>query len=83
MMKENRTTCLNYANHHRCNTEHKWGNLYEHLTTRRIFTFDNKFRIFIQAPRLVRIVATNTFGFANHLTPIVCFHILQEVGANK
>lgn len=44
MMKEDRTTCLKYVNHYRRNSEHNWENLYNHLTTRRIFTFDNDFQ---------------------------------------
>ena len=38
-LKEDWTTCSEYYNHIRFNNQHNWENLYDHLMSRRIFTF--------------------------------------------
>ena len=38
MFEKDWTACLEYDNHARLNSQHNWGDLYDHLMSMRIFT---------------------------------------------
>ena len=58
---------LKYANHSRLNSWHDWGDLCDHLTSRRIFTLILN-KIFHKKGKWL----WEWFGFANHLSLNVC-----------
>ena len=38
VFKRDWTTCSKFVNHSRLNSQHNWGDLYDHLMSKRIFT---------------------------------------------
>ena len=66
------TKCWKFVNHSRRHSQHNWGDLYDHSITQRIFTLSMN-RVFIQPPIFWGRWLQAQFGFANHLTIILCF----------
>ena len=59
------------ANHHKFNTQHDWGNLHNHSMSTRVFTLV-KNESFLPTPKISGKWSHTLFGFAKHLTLIVC-----------
>jgi hypothetical protein len=60
VLKIDQTPCSYYANHSRLNTQHDWGDLYDHLMSSRILTLSLQTKIFIWAPKIMRQTAPGT-----------------------
>jgi hypothetical protein len=71
--------CLKYGNHSRLESQHNWGDPYNHLMNMRISTFIMK-KILTWTPHHTRKVATASICICQplHLTPML--HTLREVG---
>ena len=64
--------CSRYDNHSRFNSRHDQGDMYHHLTSKRIFTLIMN-KIVIGALELMRQMLWGRFGYVNHLAYIACF----------
>ena len=70
MFKRDWGACSNFVNYFRCGQLNWGGDLYDQLINPKLH-FDNL--IFIWAPKVMREVLHEQFGFANHLTLTACF----------
>ena len=61
------------VNHSRVNREHKWGDVYDHLMRKRIFSFIMNKIITYDIQILCEKRLWTQFGFANHLAIIARF----------
>ena len=83
------TTFLEYNNHFRLNSQHKWeggGGVYDHLMSTKIFTLILR-KIIIITLKLWGKRAQSWYGFGNHLIPMICLcptrSGLSYLGKNK
>ena len=81
VLKRDQTIYIEDINHCKLDNHLKWMDLYEHSISMRLFTLI-MYKILIRAPKIMRKVGYNLnyLGFVNHLAPIMCFHILGDVG---
>ena len=72
VFKKDWTMCPKYPNHSRLSNKHDWEDLYDRITTRRIFNLMTK-KTFIWTSEIMRQMATRVVWICYHLTLIVCF----------
>ena len=77
-LKKNQTMCSKYDNQYRLNSQHHWVNLYDHLTSKRIFTFMMN-KVFVRAPKVMRNIATTFMWICYQTCTHRMFHSLGEV----
>jgi hypothetical protein len=75
---KNWTTCSKYDNHYRLNSQHHRVNLYNHLTSKRIFTFMMN-TVFVRAPKVTRNKATTFMWICYQSSTHHMFHSLGQV----
>ena len=64
--------CSKYDNHSRPNSQHKWGSLYDHSMSTRIFNLIMNY-IHVSSKNYEESGYDNDLNFANHLVLITCF----------